>query len=395
MKVVPLGELCHIKIGRTPSRANPDYWGGPHPWATISDLAYGPLSTTKEGVTDLAVQEARLQPVAPGTLLYSFKLTIGKMAVASTPLFTNEAIAALIPRDPRALDSEYLRYALATVNANAGASTAVKGRTLNSESLASLPVPLVPIEVQRRMAAHLAAQLATVDDARSAGLTIEAVGHELHQSAIASAFAGPSSRQGFARLEDIASLIRGVSFDGDESSPSVGPNLRPILRAGNITDRLVLDRDLVWVPDSRVSNDQRMRCGDIAICMSSGSASVVGKSALLEADFDGSVGAFCAIIRPTGQVRPGFLATWLRSPAFMAWRDGQSRGANIQNLKLSSLGQIELPLPELPAQDSAMQVLGERLEMLRSMNHAIGIEFEAIKALPAGLLREAFALNAS
>ena len=77
MRTIPLGDLCHIKIGRTPSRANPDYWGGPHPWAAISDMNDGLLTATREGVTDLAVQEARLQPVVPGTLLYSFKLTIG------------------------------------------------------------------------------------------------------------------------------------------------------------------------------------------------------------------------------------------------------------------------------------------------------------------------------
>ncbi len=65
MKQVPLGDICHIRIGRTPSRANPDYWNGPHPWASISDLDQDSVTATREGITDLAVQETRLQPVAP------------------------------------------------------------------------------------------------------------------------------------------------------------------------------------------------------------------------------------------------------------------------------------------------------------------------------------------
>lgn len=168
MKTVPLGDLCHIRIGRTPSRANPDYWGGPHPWATISDMGDSPLTRTREGVTDLAVREARLQPVAPGTLLYSFKLTIGKMAVVATEIYTNEAIAALVPRNPFELDSKYLRFALATIDGGEYASTAVKGRTLNSETLGMLPVPIVRIEEQQRIAIELAATLDSVRHARTA-----------------------------------------------------------------------------------------------------------------------------------------------------------------------------------------------------------------------------------
>jgi type I restriction enzyme S subunit len=167
-RAVPLGELCHIRIGRTPSRAKPEYWGGDIPWATISDLQGPTLSETREGITALAVQEARMEPVPAGTLLFSFKLSIGKMSVAESSMFTNEAIAALTPRDPKSLDRDYLRFALMTVDTGEGSSMAVKGRTLNSTSLADIQIPWRSIDTQRRIAARLTAQLQRIAEAERA-----------------------------------------------------------------------------------------------------------------------------------------------------------------------------------------------------------------------------------
>lgn len=214
MRTVPLGDLCHISIGRTPSRANSDYWGGPHAWATISDMTGTALSTTKESVTDLAVQEARLQPVAPGTLLFSFKLTIGKMAIASTELYTNEAIAALVPRSPT-LDPMYLRYALASIDAGAGASTAVKGRTLNSATLSMLPVPVAPPDEQRRIALELSDQLVGVDVMRDRTIARVMSAKALRTALIDEPFVALAARSEGRSIASVARVQTGYAFRSD------------------------------------------------------------------------------------------------------------------------------------------------------------------------------------
>lgn len=191
-------------------------------------------------------------------------------------------------------------------------------------------------------------------------------------------------------LGNVATLIRGVSFDGGEASAIARPGLIPILRAGNIGERLALDTNLIWVPESRLSNEQRMRPGDIAMCMSSGSATVVGKSAMLDADFAGSVGAFCAIIRTTERVRPRYLAAWLRSPAFRAWRNSHSRGASIQNLKMSSLSDVELFVPDLETQDLTIRTLGRRLETVVTMQREFKTQLVALDRLPRVLIVQTF-----
>ena len=51
MKKVKLGEVCEIKIGKTPNRSQTLYWGGDYPWLSISDMKGKILCTTKEKIT--------------------------------------------------------------------------------------------------------------------------------------------------------------------------------------------------------------------------------------------------------------------------------------------------------------------------------------------------------
>lgn len=187
-------------------------------------------------------------------------------------------------------------------------------------------------------------------------------------------------------LSAVARLIRGVSFSGEESHNSPRPEHLPVLRAGNIADRLITDSDLVWVPQARISVEQRLQVGDIAICMSSGSAAVVGKTAALESEWEGSIGAFCAIIRPSGYIEPRYLATYLRGAQFAQWRKNQAQGANIQNLRATELLLVSIPLPPLSEQQRIVQILQEA-EAIRRLNTEA--EAKTAKLVPA-LFEESF-----
>lgn len=153
MRTEKLSSLLDISIGRTPARKESKYWGKGHKWVSIRDLSAKTICVTKEEITDIAVKEARCKIVPEGTLLFSFKLTIGKMAFAGCDLFTNEAIAAFAIKDKKQLFSEYLYYALKTAKLD-GSNQAAMGKTLNSKSLAEIRIPLPPFNDQVRIA-HL------------------------------------------------------------------------------------------------------------------------------------------------------------------------------------------------------------------------------------------------
>ncbi len=140
MKKQNLADLCNIVIGRTPSRSISEYWGEGYPWVSISDLKTKFIGHTKEEITQIAIEKIKCRLIPKGTLLFSFKLSIGKMAFASRYLYTNEAIAGLIVKEPKKVTPEYLYYALKEAKF-LGSNQAAMGKTLNSKSLAVIKVP--------------------------------------------------------------------------------------------------------------------------------------------------------------------------------------------------------------------------------------------------------------
>ena len=141
MKKENLGDICDIVIGRTPSRSVPEYWGTGYPWVTISDLKEKHIWHTKEEITQNAIEKVKCRLIPRGTLLFSFKLTIGKMAFAARNFYTNEAIAGLIIKNPQKLYADYLFYAMKVAKL-LGSNQAVMGKTLNSKSLTLIKVPV-------------------------------------------------------------------------------------------------------------------------------------------------------------------------------------------------------------------------------------------------------------
>ena len=127
------------------------------------------------------------------------------------------------------------------------------------------------------------------------------------------------------------------------------------------------------------------------MCISSGSASVVGKTAMLRSDWNGTIGGFCAIIRAESEQTGQFLGYWFHSHQFLAWRDSQARGSNIQNLRTRELSKYKVPLPPLPEQKRIAALLNEQMAYVETVRMSAREQLDAINALPAALLRRAFA----
>jgi len=154
--LVELGKLCDINVGKTPSRHNDLYWGDGQPWLSIKDMNQGLLiEATKEQITALAIRETNIRMVKKGTVLFSFKLSIGKIGIAQRDIYTNEAIAALPIKDADRLCREYLIHALSRWDLGVATHRAVMGATLNKQKLLGLRIPLPPLAEQKRIAAIL------------------------------------------------------------------------------------------------------------------------------------------------------------------------------------------------------------------------------------------------
>ena len=163
-EVKRLGEISEIAMGRTPRRLNPAYWGTGYKWLSIADLKTKVVSESNEEITALAAAEITIVP--KGTLLMSFKLSIGRLCFAGCDLFTNEAICSF---NRLKADPNFLYYALGRTDFSLYGKQAVKGYTLNKESLKIVEVRLPPLTEQTAIAAVLSdmdAELAALEERR-------------------------------------------------------------------------------------------------------------------------------------------------------------------------------------------------------------------------------------
>ncbi|QOW20223.1 restriction endonuclease subunit S [Lysobacter ciconiae] len=236
---VALGELCDLEIGKTPSRAEPEFWrGGTLPWLSIADMNQGRnLQFTKECVTDAGARAARMKIVKPGTLLLSYKLSIGKVGVARIPMYTNEAIAALSNLSSE-VDPDFMYWALQHVDLLQGADRAAMGATLNKAKLTAIKFPVPPLTEQRRIAAILDKADALRAKRREAIAKLD----QLLQSVFIDMFGEPTSnpkRWPMVALADLGDIHTGKTpptavtgvFDGDVPFVTPGDLSRPMFRA--------------------------------------------------------------------------------------------------------------------------------------------------------------------
>jgi type I restriction enzyme S subunit len=171
-----LDDIATLSLGKTPSRSNPKLWdkekNSKNIWLSIADLSASNqlyIEDSKEYVSD---EGAKLfKEVPEETLIMSFKLSIGKLAITKCSLRTNEAIIAMPIKDKKLIMKEYLYYYLSSMNwdAIAGKDIKVKGKTLNKTKLKELPILVPPLAEQQRIVAKLDTAFAEID--RASALT--------------------------------------------------------------------------------------------------------------------------------------------------------------------------------------------------------------------------------
>lgn len=140
-----LSELFTLQMGKTPSRDNSSYWKkSENNWISIADLTNSGkyISNTKETLSDSAVAESGIKKIPANTVIMSFKLSLGKVAITEKEMYSNEAIMAFIDKGVEKISPEYLYYLLCAKDWSKGTNKAVMGATLNKATLSTIKIQL-------------------------------------------------------------------------------------------------------------------------------------------------------------------------------------------------------------------------------------------------------------
>ena len=153
-----LGNVAKMTIGKTPARGDQRFWSnGEYSWVSISDMKdLGIISVTKERISAIAANELMGNISPKGSLLMSFKLTVGRTSLLEIDAYHNEAIITVLPFiDECNTFRNYLFRTLPLLSVAGDSKDAIKGKTLNSQSLSRLLIPLAPLGEQERIVQEL------------------------------------------------------------------------------------------------------------------------------------------------------------------------------------------------------------------------------------------------
>ncbi|HEC1570731.1 TPA: restriction endonuclease subunit S, partial [Campylobacter upsaliensis] len=139
------------RLGKTPPRDTKIYWNSnDYQWVSIADMGESKILTqTKEHISQAGREKCFGDFIfKKGTLLLSFKLTIGKVAFLGFDGFHNEGIASVLPllhAENEQIFKEFLFHFLPPLTQLCESTGAIKGETLNKQKLNNLSIPLPPL----------------------------------------------------------------------------------------------------------------------------------------------------------------------------------------------------------------------------------------------------------
>ena len=183
IQMVSLGDICDIKIGRTPPRKQPQWFSESHgiKWVSIKDMGNTGkyISQTSEFLTADAIKKFNIPIIPAGTLLMSFKLTVGRLGFTEYDMCSNEAIAQLPIKGPDMVDKNYLYYYLKNFNFASLSSTSSIATAVNSKTVKNISVNLPPLDRQKKIANILGSLDEKIELNRRMNETLEQLGQAL------------------------------------------------------------------------------------------------------------------------------------------------------------------------------------------------------------------------
>lgn len=165
-----LSDLFNLQMGKTPSRNNAEFWSdGEYKWISIADLTKTGkyISETKELLSQKAIDESGIAVIPTNTVVMSFKLSIGKTAITSEDMYSNEAIMSFHDRHVTELLPEYIYYLLLAQRWDEGANKAVMGMTQNKATLSNRKVRIHSIIAQKSIVERLDKLQKLIDDRKT------------------------------------------------------------------------------------------------------------------------------------------------------------------------------------------------------------------------------------
>ncbi len=152
-----------FKTGFTPPTGKSEYYeNGNHVWINISDLQEKYIEDSSNKITDKAIKDYNPEIVEKGSLLYSFKLSVGRVGFNTIDCYTNEAIFAIDPNSSANLHFFY--YSLPEQIIKNANENIYGAKILNQELIKNAFLVVPPPKEQTAITNYLDRKTAEIDE---------------------------------------------------------------------------------------------------------------------------------------------------------------------------------------------------------------------------------------
>jgi len=154
-----LGDIARLFGGGTPKRNVKEYWENGHiVWLSPTDLGeigeISEISDSKDKITQLGLEKSSAKLLPIGSVLYSSRATIGKIAITTSEVSTNQGFANFVCNED--LDNKYLAYALNRFTPDITLlSNSTTFKEVSKTSLKNFRIPIPPFPEQQRIVKKL------------------------------------------------------------------------------------------------------------------------------------------------------------------------------------------------------------------------------------------------
>ena len=351
---VALGDETIFKIesGGTPSSTEETYWNGDVAWATLADLPaidhITKITATVRTITSQGLTNSSAKMLPVDTVLVSSRATIGRVALAKIPLATNQGFKNIIIRDAQKALPEFLAYMMKRLTPEM--ERMASGGTfkeISKSAIATLKIPLPPLEVQHQIVAEIEGYQKIINGARQV--------LDNYKPHIVASPDWP-----IVRVGDVASIRSGGT--PDRSNEAYWGGTIPWIKTGQIDFSVIQSADEFITQAGLENSAARMFPAGTILMAMYGQGVTRGRVAIL--GIDATTNQACAAIEVTSASIDRDFLYWSLAGKYLELRAiSESRGGNQSNLNSQLIRDVKISLPDLDAQ------------------HAIVAEIEAEQAL--------------
>ncbi len=347
--------LTTFQVGWTPPTKVDANFIGVNLWANISDLKGKHIENTAKNISDEAAKAASMEITPKGSLLYSFKLSVGAVSFASKDMYTNEAIASFL--ECGALPLSYLYYALPKFVIENASTNIYGARILNQELINNAFLLSPSYEEAEKIANFLDHETAKIDILIEKQQQLIKLLKEKRQAVISHAVTkglNPNVTMRDSSVEwlgevpehwGLPKLIHRTSRIGDglHSTPKYQDNTGYYFVNGNnlVDGEISIGSTAKEVPVDEYKNHY------IHLDESSVLLSINGTIGNV-ARYDGEkiiLGKSAAYMNCSSDLLPEYLMLYLQSSQLVHYFDLEVTGTTIFNLSLNSIRQMKVCIP--------------------------------------------------